>query len=258
MRSMTTRDYVLSGFMNDVIHHRLYFGSANPATASVIRKDEYRLWANGVGQQEANISTQALVTLQDCDTSLQGENGIIPNGNSFLITAIGIHIEVANVQATTPFTDNAVSSIDITPVVQANAIPLVKTLRDQCTFELYRNADSRLERGNIAEYPCSFGSQAAIGGGSASVPAVVTGDQAAYSVESNVIIGTNGMVFRPLSVYQKLEQLDQFYGIFKVNREIDLAATALTGCIDFYLVGLAGTDFKTTQLIENYTAQGIR
>lgn len=234
---MTKESKVIRGAFNDVVHHRLYFGGI--AGTSIIRAGEKRLWANGVGQTEKNISTGADVTLTECDTSLTGENGIIPNGEAFVISAIGVHFEISNTQATTPFTNDAVQSIDVTPVAQASPVPLQQALKSQCTFELWRNADERLERGNIDEYPCQFGSQGFAGSESAA------GDV-------NTMVGTNGMVFRALTVYHELKALDQFYGVLKVCREIDLSATLLTGHIDFYLVGRAMTDYQADQFVRQY------
>lgn len=237
------------GSFNDVIHHRLYFGRAD-AGASLIEAKEYRVFTNGVGSQEKNISTDAIVTLSPADCSQDGRGGTIPNAQSFVIAAIGIQVSVSNVQATTPKTDDSVSTIDVTPIAQVNPIPLVEALYSQCTFELWKNASIRLERGVINEYPCQFGMQG-FSGGSNAVPALAGGVQSAYN--GNVtVIQTNGMMFRPLTVYQVLESLDEFYGVFEPRVGIDLADTLLTGHIDFYLVGLLAQDYEARQFVGQF------
>jgi hypothetical protein len=242
----------IQGQYNDVLHHRLYFGT-NGSGASVIEKGDYRLFSNGVGQTEKNISTGSDVTLTEADSSMNGQNGTIPNGEAFVIVAIGVHLEIANVQATTPFTDDSVASIDVTPVYRVSPLPLQQAIKTQCTFELWRNQDERLERGNIDEYPCAFGSQGFAGGAGASVPALAGGAQNAYTVNPTQLIETNGMQFRSLTVFQVLQSLDQFYGVFKVLREIDLADTLLCGQLDFYLVGKAMTQYEANQYVANFT-----
>lgn len=230
----------IEGNYNDVLHHRLYFGR-NDAGASLIAPTEFRLFTNGVGQEEKNISTGATVTLKECDSSQDGNGGTIPNGQAFVITAIGIHVSLSNVQAATPFADDSVQTIDATPVVRSSPIPLVEALYNQCTFELWKNSDIRLERGVINEYPCQFGLQGFAGGSGSAVPALAAGSQAAYAVNPTQLIQSNGMMTRPLTVFQVLESLDQFYGVFKANRGIDTEDMLLVGHIDFYLIGLLAT-----------------
>lgn len=244
---------VQAGSFNDVLHHRVYFGT-NGSGASVIASNEFRLFENGVGQQEKNISTGSVVTLQECDSSQDGRGGTIPNGQAFVAAAIGILVSVSNVQATTPYTDDAVTSIDVTPIYRGSGIPLVEAISQQCTFELWRNSDIRLEKGVLNEYPCQFGLQGFAGGGQAAVPVLGAGPaQAAYTNNHTGLIQTNGMLFRPLTVYQVLEALDQFYGVLSVQRQIDLASTKLTGHIDFYLVGLLANNDLARQFVD----QGI-
>ena len=249
--SMQKSQQVIQGSFNDVIHHRHYFGTSGVG-ASVISAGEYQVFANGVGQQEKNISTGAVVTLTDAESSMRGKNGTIPKGDSFVIVSIGIGVSVSNVQATTPFEDDTVTSINVTPVFQVNPIPLVQTIMEQCTFELWRNSNELLERGNIDEYPTEFGFTGFAGGSGASVPALAGGNQNAYTLNPSVLLQANGMKTRLLTVYQVLTELDQFYGILKVNREIDLASTKLTGCIDYYLIGKAVTKYEADQYVANF------
>lgn len=232
---MSQQQVSIQGSWNDVLHHRLYFGTSG-AGSSVISAGEYYLFSNGVGQQERNISTSGLVTLTDAESSMRGKNGTIPKGESFVIVAIGMNVTVSSVQATTPFEDDSVTSIDVTPVIQANPIPLVQTIQQQATFELWKNSNELLERGNFDEYPTEFG-VSGWGG--------TTADDA-------TLIGQNNAKFRNLTVYQVLTELDQFYGVFKVNREIDLASTKLVGAIDFYLVGKAMTKYEAPQYVANF------
>lgn len=241
----------LSGGFNDVIHHRLRFGRSD-AGASLIESKEFRVFENGVGQQEKNISTGAVVTLTPADSSQDGRGGTIPNAQSFVMAAIGISVCVTNPQATTPWTDDAVDTIDVTPVEQVSPIPLVDAIINNCTFELWKNASIRLERGVIKEYPCEFGMQGVVGGAQASVPALAGGAQAAYTVNSQQIIQSQGMLFRPLTVLQVLEALDEFYGVFEPRVAIDLNATKLTGFIDFYLVGLLTQADTAAQMIATF------
>jgi hypothetical protein len=250
----TREQKTLSGYANDVIHDRLYFGD-NSGGASVVQARDYRIFINAVGETTQNISSGSSVTQTEADTSLEGRGGTIPNGESFVITAIGINIKLSNVQATTPFTNNAVTSINITPVYRVSPQPLLDALMSQCTFELYRNSDERLERGNISEYPCEFGHNVAAGGAGASVPALAGGAQNAYTVNPFQYVESGGMRFRTLTVYQVLETLDDFYGNLKANREIDLVSTLLCGCIEFYLVGRLHDDITREQFVAGFVSK---
>lgn len=244
---MTKGLTTVTGYWNDVIHDRLYFGD-NDGGASVIPARDFRIFIAEVGTQVKNISNGAIVTQTDADTSLEGVGGTIPNGEWFVINAIGINLHLSNVQATTPFTEDAVTSINITPLFRVNPYPLFDALMSQCTFEFYRNSNERLEKGNIAEYPCEFGNSGVAGGSGASVPILGAGPaQAAYTINPFVYMDGSGVRFRSLTVYQELKQNDQFRGVFKVNREINLSATLLCGYVDFYLVGRAMTDTEHNQ-----------
>lgn len=245
----------LSGGFNDVMHHRLRFGRSD-AGASLIEAKEFRVFENGVGQQEKNISTGATVTLTPADSSQDGRGGTIPNAQAFVIAAIGIMVRVNSVQPTTPWTDDSVATVDVTPIEAPSPIPLVDAIASNCTFELWKNASIRLERGTLIEYPAQFSLQAAIGGAQASVPALAGGNQNAYTVASQQVIQSNGMVFRPLTVLQVLESLDEFYGVFEPRVNIDLASTKLAGYIDFYLVGLLTTDDTARQLVSQFGLDG--
>lgn len=252
---MTKGDIAVSGYWNDVIHDRLYFGDNGGGTSTILAK-EYRIFINEVGTQTKNISSGSTVTQAECDTSLEGVGGTIPNGEWFVISDIGINLNISNVQATTPFTNDAVTSINVTPLYRVNPTPLFTAIMSQCTFELYRNSNERLEIGNISEYPCEFGNTGFAGGSFASVPVLGAGPaQAAYTQNPQVYIDGAGSRFRALTVYQELAQNDQFRGIFKVNREIALASTLLCGQIDFYLCGRAMTNQQHDQYVREY-AQG--
>lgn len=242
----------VSGFSNDIIHDRLTFGENDGGTSTIQAKD-YRVFINAVGENTTNISSGAAITQTEADTSLEGRGGTIPNGEAFVITAIGINLHLSNIQATQPFTNNADTSINITPLYRVSPLPLHDAIMSLCTFELYRNSDERLERGNICEYPCEFGNFVAAGGSGASVPAVTTGPvQAAYTVNPLQYIESGGNRFRTLTVYQVLQSLDDFYGVFKVNREIALSATLLCGYIDFYLVGRLATQYQADQYVAQF------
>lgn len=249
---MTKENTTVSGYWNDVIHDRLYFGD-NDGGTSVIQSKEFRVFINEVGTQTKNISNGAIVTQTPADTSLEGVGGTIPNGEWFVISDIGINLHLSNVQATTPFTEDAVTSINITPLFRVNPTPLFDAIMAQCTFELYRNSNERLEIGNISEYPCEFGNTGFAGGSGAAVPVLGAGPaQAAYTLNPMIYIDGSGTRFRRLTVYQELKQNDQFRGIFKVNREINLASTLLCGAIDFYLVGRAMTDDQHNQWVTEF------
>jgi hypothetical protein len=248
----------LVGNFNDVMHHRLYFGRSDGG-ASQIEAKEFRVFENGVGQQEKNISTGAVVTLSPADSSQDGRGGTIPNAQAFVIAAIGIHVSVQSPQATTPKTDDSVDVIDVTPVQAPSPIPLVEAIANQCTFELWKNASIRLERGVINEYPCQFGLQGVVGGAQASVPVLGAGPaQAAYTISSQQIIQTNGMMFRPLTVLQILESLDEFYAVFEPRVAINLNATKLAGHVDFYLVGLLTQEDSARQLVATFGVEGYQ
>lgn len=250
----------LMGNFNDVIHHRLYYGR-NDAGDSIIQAKEFRVFQGGVGATEKNISTGADLTLTPADTSQDGKGGTIPNAQSFIMAAIGIKIFSSNVLATVARTDDSVDTIDVAPVYRASTVPLVDALAHQCTFELWKNASIRLERGVIDEYPTQFGFNGAFGGGQANVPAVTDGGdtpvQNAYTVNHTGFIQTQGMLFRPLTVLQILESLDEFYGVFEPRIAIDLAAnenspTLFNGHIDFYLVGMLAQEDKARQLVATF------
>lgn len=240
--SFAEKQVLIDSAWNDVMKHRKYFGTVGGG-ASLIQRGEVRIFENGVGQVEQNLSTGADVTLTDAESSLMGKGGTIPNGESFVIVGIGIQIELSGVQATTPFEDDSVTSIDVTPLSRSNPIPLLQTLKAQTTFELWRNSRELLEQGGIEEYPSEFGNTGFAGGGDAA--GTGTADQ-------NVYIQTNGMKTRALTVYQVLDSLDQFYGVLKFNREIDLASTLLTGHIDVYLVGRAMTNREATEYVAQF------
>jgi hypothetical protein len=242
----------ISGYANDIIHDRLTFGDNDGGTSTIQAKD-FRVFINAVGENTTNISSGAAITQTEADTSLEGRGGTIPNGEAFVITAIGINLHLSNIQATQPFTNNADTSINVTPLYRVSPLPLHDAIMSLSTFELYRNSDERLERGNICEYPCEFGNFVAAGGAGASVPAVTTGPlQAAYTVNPLQYIESGGQRFRTLSVYQVLQSLDDFYGVFKVNREIALSATLLCGYIDFYLVGRLATQYGADQFVAQF------
>lgn len=255
MRSWTSTatQLTVSGFANDVIHDRLTFGD-NDGGASTIDAKDYRLFVNAVGQDTQNISSGASITQTPADTSLEGNGGVIPNGEAFVICAIGVQLHLSNQQATQPFTNNADTSINVTPIVRVCPIPLHDAIMSQAVFELWRNSDERIERGNVPEYPASFGNFVASGGTAASVPVLGAGPaQAAYTMNPTTYIESGGSSgFRDLTVYQTLQALDQFYGIFKVNRSIALASTLLCGYIDFYLVGRLATDYRAAQFTAGF------
>jgi hypothetical protein len=255
MRSLTytAGKAFIKGAYNDVIHDRLYFGDEGGGTSTIAPRD-FQVFIVPVGGQTKNISTNAVVTQTLADSSIEGVGGIIPNAQNFVCASIGVNIVLSNTQATTPFTDDATTSINITPLYRVSPIPLHMTLMSQCTFELYRNTNERLEQGNITEYPCPFGNNGFAGGGGASVPAVTTGPlQAAYTINPTILINGAGDDFRQLSVLQEFQPNDQFRGVFKVAREIALSSTLLCGWIDFYLVGRLLVDDEHAQFVDTFT-----
>lgn len=249
--NMTKNVFQVSGYWNDVIHDRLTFGT-NSGVASVIQPKEYRIFIAEVGTDVQNISTTATITQTEADTSLEGVGGTIPNGEWFVIKAIGINVHLSNVQATSPREDNTITEIDVTPLYRVNPVPLFDALMSQCTFEFYRNSNERLERGNISEYPCNFGNNGFAGGSGASVPALAGGNQNAYTVNPTIYINGAGVQERNLTVYHELKQNDQFRGIFKVATQINLAATLLVGWVDFYLIGRAMTNDEHNTYVQQF------
>lgn len=253
MRNMRAESKITTGAFNDIIRYRKYFGAIGAGTASILRATEFNLFTMGSGQVDKNMSTGADVTLLDCDTSLFGNQGIIPNAERFTLYGIGIDIHLSNWEATTPFTDDAVTSIDGTPLnSKANPYPLVDFLRSQCTFELWRNSTELLEQGNVADYPCGLSVAGFAGGSQATVPVLGVGPAQATYDQNAMVYAQNGMAFRKLTVYQVLDSLDQFYGKFKVNREMVLTGTKLCGYIDFLLVGRADVKRTSGQIVENF------
>lgn len=251
MRPMTLESKSTTGFFNDVIRCRKYFGTDDAVAASVIQAKDYLLFRIGQGEIDKNMSTNEDVTLLDCDSSLFGNQGIIPNAESFTVYGIGVDIHLSNYAPSTPFEGDSVTDISIVPQKNVNPYPLVDTLRSQSTFELWRNSTELLEQGNLADYPCGLSITGFAGGTNAVVPALAGGVQDTYDQDGMVFV-QNGLAFRPLTVYQNLASLDQFYGKLKVCRQITLTTTQLVGYIDFLLVGRASVNRTAKQLTTNF------
>lgn len=253
MRNMNTQAKVTTGSFNDIIRYRKYFGAIGAGTTSILRATEFNLFTMGQGQVDKNVSTGADVTLLDCDTSLFGNQGIIPNSEKFTVYGIGIDIHLSNWEPTTPFTDDAVTSIDGTPLNSgSDPYPLVDFIRSQTTFELWRNSTELLEQGNVADYPCGLGTVGFAGGSQASVPVLGAGPAQAAYTQNAFVYAANGMAFRKLTVFQVLDSLDQFYGKWKICREMVLTATKLCGYVDFLLVGRAEINRSSSQLVAQF------
>lgn len=239
---------------NDIIRYRKYFGALSGT--SIIRADTFYLYKQGVGEVDKNISTGSSVTLKECDVSLFGQNGVIPNAESFLVQAIGVDCKISNSQATTPFTNDAVTSINITPAILPNPTALLQNILDMSTFTLYRNSTELLEQGNLRDYPSGLCEKADGGGQIEVVPAITQGTaaglQTTYTHNPWVFI-QNGFAFRELTVWQEFQPLDQFYAELKVCREIDLSSTLLTGYIDFLLIGRATVKRDAGQMLQSWT-----
>ena len=250
MIKLDSRDVVQRQAYNDIVRYRKYYGTQGNG-ASVISATQFYLFKNSVGDFDKNISTGSTVTLKKSDCSLFGQGGVIPNAESFTITHIGADIRVYNVQATTAFTDDSVTSINITPVTVVNPAPLFENLRTQCVFELWRNSTDLLESGNLEDYPCGLQVNG-FSGESTVVPAITQGTAAGLQVtytKNGVSMLQNGNMWRELSVHQKLDALDQFYGTLNFSREINLASTLLCGHIDILLRGWAEIDYKGQQFV---------
>lgn len=255
MRNLKATGQILQSNYNDIIRFRKYFGDNDTDVTSIIPATEFFLFKQGVGETDKNISTGAVVTLKEPDCSLFGQQGIIPNAESFTIMAIGVDLHLANVQGTTVFTDDSVTSIDVTPVSVVNPYPLFDAIRSQATFELWRNSTELLEQGNLADYPSGL-SMNGWSGESEVVPAITQGISAGLQVtytRNAVSVMQNGNGFRKLTVWQELASLDQFFGKLKFARQIDLANTALCGYIDVLLVGQANVDRKSNQFIQQFS-----
>lgn len=253
MRNMITAPKVTSGAFNDIIRFRKYFGTVDGAATSIIRATEFNLFTMGQGQVDKNVSTNSDVTLLDCDTSLFGNQGIIPNSEKFTVFGIGVDIHLSNWETTTPFTDDSVTSINGTPLnTGSNPYPLVDFIRSQTTFELWRNSTELLEQGNIADYPCALSTAGFAGGNQAAVPVLGAGPAQAAYTQNAMVYAQNGMAFRRLTVYQVLDSLDQFYGKWKVCREIVLTGTKLCGYVDFLLVGRAEVNRASSQFVQPF------
>lgn len=253
MRNMAVQTQVIKSAYNDIMRYRLYFGAANPASASVWATDPINIFGKGQQSIIKNATTGADVTLRECDTSLFNDNGIIPKAQNFQIMAIGIDIHMANVQANVPYEDDTITQIDVNPVQTVNPYPLVDAIRSQGSFSLYRNSTEFLEQGNVADYPCGLYSSGWGSDGSADVPALgpAASTQAAYSV-NGFIYAQNGMAFRPLTVWHVLDELDQFHGRFSMCRPLLLTGTGLVGYIDFLLLGQANVDRTSKQMVQNF------
>lgn len=250
---MAIKDQVIVSYANDIIRHRAYFGDNDPLVASVWNTDEIALFNAGQNDVVKNITTGADVTMRKCDTSLFSSQGLIPKAQKFTIMAIGIDVHLANVQANVPYSDDAITQIDVNPVQTLNPYPLVDAIRSQGVFSLYRNATEFLEEGNVADYPCGLYNSGWGSDGSADVPAVTAGPlQAAYS-QNGFILAQNGMTFRPLSVWYELTELDQFHGRFEIMRPLLLTGTGLVGYVDFLLVGQADTNRKSSLQVQQFT-----
>jgi hypothetical protein len=232
---------------NDILRDRRYFGDIDTGVTSVLSTEETQLFMAGQGQKVANLSTGAEVTMKKCDTSLYN-NGTIPNAQKFTVTAIGIDIHLSNQSATTPFTDDTVTSIDVSPLKVDNPYPLVDNIRSQGVFSLYKNATIFVEQGNVSDYPCGLYNSGWGSDGSNAGHA----DGAAVPATTGFLVAQNGMSFRPLSVWHVLEELDQFNGRFEMCRPLVLTGTGLAGYIDFLLVGQADVDYKGQSIVQNF------
>lgn len=249
MRNLQAVDTSLKTNYNDVIRYRKYFGTQGNGT-STIPATTFFLFKQGEGETDQNISTNSNVTLKQCDTSLFGQNGIIPNAESFTISHIAVDLRVANVQATTEFTDNSITSVNITPVSVVNPYPLFNYIRTQAVFELWRNSTELLEQGNVEDYPSGlfvdgFSSSAAV------VPAITQGTAAGLQntyTPSGLTMLQNGNRWRELAAWQMLAALDQFYGKLTFCREIALSSTLLCGHIDVLLRGYAQVNRTSKQM----------
>lgn len=242
----------LSNRYNDIMRYRVYFGDQDPAAASVWSTDEIILFNKGQGEVVKNATTGADVTLRKADCSLFNSNGIIPNAQSFTIMAIGIDIHLANVWSNVQYSDDTITQIDVNPVQGVNPYPLVEALRSQGVFSLYRNSTEFIEEGNVSDYPCGLYNSGWGSDGSAEVSADVGGDAEAYNV-NGFIVAQNGAAFRPLTVWHKLEALDQFHGRFELSRPLLLTGTGLVGYLDFLLVGQADVDRKSAMSVQSFS-----
>jgi len=232
----------LSGNYNDIIRDRRYFGDVDAQTASVWGTDEVILFNSGQGEVTKNLTTGADVTMKKCDTSLFNANGIIPNAQNFVVMAIGIDIHLASKSATTPFSDDTVTSVDVSPLNVDNPYPLVDAIRSFGSFSLHRNSTEFLEEGNVADYPCGLYNS---GWGS--------DGQLANAAAAGFVIAQNGMAFRPLTVWHVLDALDQFHGKFQMCRSLDLTGTKLVGYIDFLLIGQANVNRTSRDYIADFS-----
>lgn len=251
MRNMSIKDQVVVSKANDIIRHRVYFGDNDPLVASVWNTDEIQIFNLGQGEVAKNVTTGADVTMRKCDTSLFSNNGLIPKAQSFLVMAIGVDIHLASIQPNVPYSDDAITQIDVNPVQVLNPYPLVDAVRSQGVFSLYRNATEFLEEGNVADYPCGLYNSGWGSDGSADVPAVAGGAQAAYT-QAGFILAQNGMAFRPLTAWYILTELDQFHGRFEMQRPLLLTGSGLVGYVDFLLVGQANVDRKSQQMVQSW------
>lgn len=251
MRKMTDSVQAIKAAYNDIMRYRVYFGDSNPATASVFNTDPINIFGKGQGSTAKNATTGADVTLRECDTSLFNDNGIIPKAQNFQVQAIGIDIHQANVVATVPYTDDTITQIDVNPLQGVNPYPLVDAIRSQGVFTLWRNSTEFLEQGNVADYPCGLWASGWGSDGSAEVSAVEGGAAEAYNVNGFMMV-QNGYMFRPLTVWHILDELDQFHGKFQMCRSLLLTGTGITGYIDFLLLGQCNVDRQSQQLIQQF------
>ena len=251
MRNMVATAQDIKSKYNDIMRYRVYYGTADPAGASVWNTDPIILFNKGQGEVVKNVTTQADVTLRKCDTSLFNSNGIIPNAQSFTIMAIGIDVHNANVQANVPYEDDTITQIDVNPVQTVNPYPLIDNIRSQGVFTLWRNSTEFLEEGNVSDYPSGLAHSGWGSDGSADVSASESGDAEAYAV-NGFIFAQNGMMFRPLTVWHELASLDQFYGQFVMSRPLLLTGSGLVGYVDFLLLGQANVNRTSNQFVQNF------
>jgi hypothetical protein len=236
---------------NDIIRDRRYFGAVDTEATSIWRTEEVLLFMVGQGENTANLTTGNTVTNKKCDTSLY-QNGLIPNSQSFTVYAIGIDIHLASKEATTPFSDNAVTNINVRPLNCDNPYPLVDAIRSQGVFSLYRNATDFLEQGNVADYPCGLYNSGYGSDGQVTVPAAAGFTPGAAYTVNGFVLAQNGMNFRPLSVYHILDELDQFNGRFEMCRQLTLTGSGIVGYIDFLLVGQAKVAQSRQAIVQNF------
>lgn len=221
------------GVFNDVISYRKYFA------AGANLYGEHRLFDKGIGYSDKIIGGEEYL-LSASETNLETTSGIIPKGTYFVCAGIEIELPTRSANATQEFFSNPDAIIDTTPAGQdasTRGVELIhEYIRAMSRFELWSTPNDLIEESSITDYPPLSGSFG------------VTGDT------GTTLLQNGGFAPRRLSVMHVLAELQQFYGIWRVTRQLKVHKG---GYIDFKLVGRSCTSRKEIANVTGISLQKV-